>query len=664
MKRGSEAIDLLNLFDSSLQVYTTSNVLSNFMLQIAWGLTKSISIYGCDGRKVEDNDYFWSHGKTVQIIDKMENIKRCHPAFFEIDFDDYYRKHIEQLRTVLWAMQKSGVDIHCATPTFIPPLRALRGSSYNPSIDVSVVIPAYNAAESIERTIQSCLSSHPLRVEIIVVDDGSSDDTARLVEELMEHEPAIKLVRQENSGVSAARNNGLLHARGRFCAVIDADDTYELNALHDLFSMAVEKGHFCVFGETQVRNAEGQALPIKIGKGVGQLDFESLTRGYNLHVSGVLLHRNVAREIEYCADTKNGEDLRYFVTLARMGYVYHGLKRPVSNYVWTGQSVTQAKPIRHQVGVFNSLATVFKEYENHPHFPKENQSANEEAVRAQRLRVLLNAVFVGQFSGGVISDQSVSELAMVLQAFDKTPLPVTLQHFDNWWNRMHAGRSMNDMLASYRLPEPNYIEKLNSTILESCPILGLAYTRLLDRWLEVRKIVSENDRIRVSEAPVQIGTGTSAEGEAWRFDLVLWVYISSGKLDSRLDGQMPSRTYPPMVFRSGPFQAMYDDGSWRVDGKCEGGTFSNRFAVAKGWNTFEITAVANGYSLVVNGKEVQRDGHLVVGIKQEVTIGGGYQERVLTGTYSLRTLKLETDSCTFGAGSKAGTDFMLSIDEH
>ena len=70
---------------------------------------------------------------------------------------------------------------------------------------LSVIIPAYNAAGSIEK----CISSIPDNVEIVVVDDGSSDGTEKIVEESILTNPNIVLVKQNNSGVSAARNRGL-----------------------------------------------------------------------------------------------------------------------------------------------------------------------------------------------------------------------------------------------------------------------------------------------------------------------------------------------------------------------------------------------------------------------------------------------------------------------
>ncbi len=91
---------------------------------------------------------------------------------------------------------------------------------------VSVVVPAYNAAAFIERTLNSVCAQSWSELEILVVDDGSSDDTADIVHRLAAGDGRIRLLRQENQGVSAARNLGIENARGEYIALLDADDIW------------------------------------------------------------------------------------------------------------------------------------------------------------------------------------------------------------------------------------------------------------------------------------------------------------------------------------------------------------------------------------------------------------------------------------------------------
>lgn len=88
---------------------------------------------------------------------------------------------------------------------------------------ISVVIPAYNAANFIARAIASVQAQTLLPNEIIVVDDGSEDHTASLVEELPGN---IRLIRQKNGGPASARNHGAKVAEGDWIALLDADDSW------------------------------------------------------------------------------------------------------------------------------------------------------------------------------------------------------------------------------------------------------------------------------------------------------------------------------------------------------------------------------------------------------------------------------------------------------
>ena len=91
---------------------------------------------------------------------------------------------------------------------------------------VSVIVPAYNAAATILETLRSVSAQTFERIEIIVVEDGSTDDTAEIVERYARTEPRLRLIRQANAGVAAARNVAIEQAAARYIAPIDADDLW------------------------------------------------------------------------------------------------------------------------------------------------------------------------------------------------------------------------------------------------------------------------------------------------------------------------------------------------------------------------------------------------------------------------------------------------------
>jgi glycosyltransferase involved in cell wall biosynthesis len=91
---------------------------------------------------------------------------------------------------------------------------------------VSVLIPTYNRAYCLARAINSALGQTYPRVEVLVVDDGSTDNTRKLVESAYGRDDRVRYLYQPNAGVSAARNHGLRAARGDYVAFLDSDDVW------------------------------------------------------------------------------------------------------------------------------------------------------------------------------------------------------------------------------------------------------------------------------------------------------------------------------------------------------------------------------------------------------------------------------------------------------
>lgn len=100
----------------------------------------------------------------------------------------------------------------------------------------SVIIPAYECADSIESTVNSVLNSGLKDFEIIIVDDGSKDGTADICDNLEKKHPQVTCIHKENGGVSSARNCGIDVARGEYILFMDSDDGYE----DDTLSVATE----------------------------------------------------------------------------------------------------------------------------------------------------------------------------------------------------------------------------------------------------------------------------------------------------------------------------------------------------------------------------------------------------------------------------------------
>ena len=101
------------------------NVLTLLLLPLACTLAGEVNIAGCDGRKLEDDRYFWDHHRESQINEEMDAVKKAHPAFFDkVDYNDYYREHVAVLEKWLTAGEAAGKVFRNLTPSHIPCLES------------------------------------------------------------------------------------------------------------------------------------------------------------------------------------------------------------------------------------------------------------------------------------------------------------------------------------------------------------------------------------------------------------------------------------------------------------------------------------------------------------------------------------------------------------
>lgn len=122
---------------------------------------------------------------------------------------------------------------------------------------ISVVIPLYNKETSIAHTLQCVLSQTYQDFEVVVVDDGSSDNGPAIVVQFTD--PRIRLIRQANGGVSVARNTGIHKSRGEYIAFLDADDEWNQTHLEDL-STLIQKYPVCRAFATNYQFRKGDKL--------------------------------------------------------------------------------------------------------------------------------------------------------------------------------------------------------------------------------------------------------------------------------------------------------------------------------------------------------------------------------------------------------------------
>jgi len=179
----------------------------------------------------------------------------------------------------------------------------------------SVVIPVYNRADVLDGALRSVLAQTEQDFEIIVVDDGSKDDPARVVESF--HDSRIRFHRQINRGGGAARNAGIDLARGRFTAFLDSDDVYLPGHLATMRKLLEGTSRTVGYARMVVDRGEGCTLlkpPRAIRPGEHMATYLLCDRGFVPTIT-VVVETETAKRVRYHENLRAAEDTDFAIRL-------------------------------------------------------------------------------------------------------------------------------------------------------------------------------------------------------------------------------------------------------------------------------------------------------------------------------------------------------------
>ncbi len=106
---------------------------------------------------------------------------------------------------------------------------------------ISVIVPVYNAAKYVQTCVDSILNQTYTNLELILVDDGSKDESPALLDEIKSKDPRVVVIHKENGGVSAARNDGIVASTGEYIHFIDSDDWLDKTCYEDMIALMVKE---------------------------------------------------------------------------------------------------------------------------------------------------------------------------------------------------------------------------------------------------------------------------------------------------------------------------------------------------------------------------------------------------------------------------------------
>lgn len=117
-------------------------------------------------------------------------------------------------------------------------------------------MPIYNAQDYLRPALDSVVDQTLREIEIICIDDGSTDKSLEIVKEYQKADPRIRIVTENNAGPAAARNKGIVRARGKYIAFLDADDFYEFNLIEELYNLSEKEGLDIAVADYDIYNSK------------------------------------------------------------------------------------------------------------------------------------------------------------------------------------------------------------------------------------------------------------------------------------------------------------------------------------------------------------------------------------------------------------------------
>lgn len=196
---------------------------------------------------------------------------------------------------------------------------------------VSVIMPAYNAAEYIEDSIRSVLEQTVSEVELIVIDDCSVDETIDIVNRLAQKDSRIRLYRnKQNMGTARSRNRGMELCRGVYVAFLDSDDIWHPEKLGKQLERIRQSNadllytSYAIVDVSGRRRCEDFHVPSRI-------DFEGLLKENVIGCSTVLFSRTIAESFRFCEDFYH-EDYVLWLQMLKAGCIAEGVTEVLVDY--------------------------------------------------------------------------------------------------------------------------------------------------------------------------------------------------------------------------------------------------------------------------------------------------------------------------------------------
>lgn len=209
---------------------------------------------------------------------------------------------------------------------------------------VSIIVPVYNAEKFIRETIQTVLNQTYKNWELLVVNDCSTDNSKKIIEEYEKKDKRIHMIELEhNSGAAIARNTGIENSKGRYIAFLDADDLWDKRKLEKQLKFIKENNYEFTYTGYEFADENGN----KNGKIVNvpkEINYKQALKNTTIFTSTVIFDiKKLGKELIKMPNVKRGQDTATWWKVLKTGIIAHGLQESLSVYRRSNKTLSSNK---------------------------------------------------------------------------------------------------------------------------------------------------------------------------------------------------------------------------------------------------------------------------------------------------------------------------------
>lgn len=307
---------------------------------------------------------------------------------------------------------------------------------------ITVIIPVYNGEKTIGKTIESVLKQTFSDFEILIVNDGSTDDTSDLLAYYMKQDKRIRIIEKSNGGIASARNVGVTNAAGEYIAFIDADDWMEETTLEELYTAVIQNEcEVCVCDYRYVSEdgVQNDVINYSFGKSNPNINKELLLRVMPQPWNKIM-KKSIFDRIHPCyPDGFVFEDLYFYACVYPKIESMVKIDRVLINYYQTDSSImSSAKKIKKSI---YNLGPVLEKIHNHYVHEGLDKEYNLEleGLFARNVREMFDAI--------AKNSANQSEKIHAIKSF----LDVLNLHYPSWYKNKYYVETFENSSFSYRI---------------------------------------------------------------------------------------------------------------------------------------------------------------------------------------------------------------------